>query len=84
MFLGIIIETISNFSVPTFDKYVYVTPYGEKYHYHGCCYLSNAEYCTNYDNYLEAESSGYAYCSKCGNENHSLTTKVDIWIDKKQ
>lgn len=48
-----------------YDEPVYVTPYGEKYHDYRCFYLDDASYTTKYDSADDAESAGYAPCSRC-------------------
>lgn len=62
------------------DISVYVTPYGEKYHYSDCFYLDDASYLTDYENYIEATKYGYSSCSRCGSHNYDFLTKVKIKI----
>ena len=67
----------------SFDQYVYVTPYGEKYHYFECFYIDDADYLTEYDNYMEAERYGYGSCSRCGDNNYNIYTRIDIKLDNR-
>lgn len=83
LFIAAIVVSISRCSAFDFDIQVYVTPYGEKYHYSECYYLNDADYLNKFDNYLEAEDFGYVSCSNCENNNYSLTTKIDIKLDEK-
>lgn len=80
-----LIRSLSSCSAPSFemDRYVYVTPYGEKYHYSTCYYIDDADYLSKYDNYIEAEEYGYDSCSHCQGSNHKIMTLIDIKIDKK-
>ena len=48
-----------------YEKPVYVTPYGEKYHASNCFYLDDATYTTKYDSNEDAEDAGYEPCSRC-------------------
>lgn len=83
LLIGMLFRTLSSCSMPTLDSYVYVTPYGEKYHYNECFYIDDAAYLTKYDNYLEAENHGYDSCSRCNSNNYTLWTKIDIKLDNK-
>ena len=80
-----LIRSLSSCSAPSFeiDRYVYVTPYGEKYHYSTCYYIDDADYLSKYDNYIEAEEYGYDSCSHCQGGNHKIMTLIDIKIDNK-